>query len=498
MKVKALRALRCADYDERHKTNERIEGLYEGGHEWREHLTYWLPKSEVEPGSLLKERHIRATYEPLLPVVVNLTLGAMFAEAPVIEGLPPDLWERLEQDVDGAGTSAVEFFKHAAKHAILYRQAMTWIEVPRAEVVEVTAADSMARLQRIYLRQIEPETIQATMYDARGKLSGVLLEEEVIERTDIAAPPVRKVRWTAVDAERIRAWEWTPQRPDQKDPDENDDAPQVMDVAHGYGFMPIEELRIPTDQSLGWRLLDPCTAHCRAANELDWALYRSATELLVIVAAGEVPPVSTGHGFYLKLNRDTMGSGSDRAEYVGPSGASLDKLAQREADARTAVYRAAQHLQMASDPNASAAKQSAESKARDAEATAILLDSYGDLLRDYITEVLRKVARLVGSDEAAVVVTGLQGKERTDPAAVLKAHTMAGDLMNASPTARAEMLVQQANALLPDLAPDTMAKIRAEIEADVSRTPPGAGGVADQPQKPAPPDPNAPPDPIAG
>lgn len=475
MKVKDIRALRCDEYVEEHEICELIEGLYEGNEEWREHIAHWLPASKVEPADLLKERHARATYEPILPVVVNLTVGAILAEPPVVEGLADDIAKRIDQDCDGARTSLASFCAHQLKHMLLYRRAWTWIEVPRAEVAEISEADSRGRLAKVYLRIIEPECVIAWSFD-RGNLSGVLLEEEVTERPDIAAPPTRKVRWTAVDAQRIRAWEWTPKWPDQKEPEDEDDVAFVQDVAHGYGFMPIRVCELDSDKTLGWRLLDPCTAHVRASCELDWALFRSATELLVITSSSEVPTPKTGAGYWLNLRRDSgSGGGRDSAEYVGPSGVSLDKLIQRERDARTAVYRAAQHIQMAADPTSAAARQSADSKARDAEPTAILLDTYGDTLRDYVLEIMRGVATLTRTNPDAVKVTGFQGKERTDAGATLKAHAMAGDLFAASPTAHALALRTQVAALFPDLDAATAQKINDEIEAAALLVMPGTG-----------------------
>lgn len=493
MKVKDLRAARHEDYDCDHRAMELIEGLDCGGEEWREKIAHWLPGGAVEPEDLLKERRARATYEPLLPVIITLTVGAMFAEAPVVEGLKADVWDNLSENCDRARTSWASFFASRTREMVLYRRAWVWLEAPPAVAQEVTEADSMQRLAGVYLRAIDPECVANWTMGDDGRLASVLLEEEVCVQANAAAKREKSIRWTLVDAKAIRSWVWTPTE-DKSSPSPEDEVTEQPEIPHSYGFMPISMVEIEEGHSLGWRLLDPCTAHTRAQNELDWALYRAASELLVVTSSDATKTPKVGQGYWLQLYRDQHGA--DAASYVGPSGTSLQKLADREQSARTAVYRAAQHLQMAADPSSAAASQSAESKARDQEATAILLDSYGDTLRDFMTEVARNIARLTRSNPEAVVVTGLQGKERTDPAALLKAHVMAVELKEASPTARAMMLESEAAAMFPDIDADAMAAIKTEIAEFIAMTPPGTPAVepaADPTDPIVEPDPGQPP-----
>lgn len=436
--------------------------MYAGGEEWRALLTTWLPQSQVEPADLYSERLARALYsEPQYPVVVNLTLGALFAEPPMVDGLDPALWERLSKNADGALTSFADFMRAALRDAINSRDAFVWVDVRPQDAEESRATESQRLSETLALRSIDPRCVQ-NWTEQGGRLTGILIAEQVEEVADVVEPAVCVWRWTAVDAERVRRWEWRA-KPTQAQPVDEDLLTELPEILHGYGRMPVVRLRLAQDHWLGARLHDPAIALMRAENERDWALYRANNELLCIASKIPVDTPKTGAGYWMQLARDA--DGADTAEYVGPSGTALAECAKRVEDARTSLFRVAQHLQLAADPSAASARQSADSKAKDWEVTAILLESYGDAILDFIAEVCQLVAEISGSDPDAIGVTGIRGEGRA-PAEFIADSNAAVTLKQSSPTAAAAIDKRMARLLLADDAEsDVMADITNEIDA---------------------------------
>lgn len=476
MKVKDLRARRHPDFDP--VILDRIEGLYEGGKEWRECIEYWLPTSEIEPPALYAERKARALYEPIYPVIVNLTLGALFAEPPTVDGLDDALWARLSSDADGAKTSFSDFMRLRLADAINYQCSYVWVDTGPGTAATSRGEEKRAVSEQLKLRAIDPESVQ-NWIDVNGALASLLMFEEFEEPVSVVDAPVCVHRWTAFDDKEIRRWEWrsSPSNPSKRKPDDEDEAVELPAITHNYGRIPIVRMRLSSDHWLGRRLLDPATALIRVSNEHDWMLYRAMCELMVIASKDDVRAPKNGPGYWLQLRRDA--DGADVASYVGPSGTSIGAMATRVIEARTSLFRASQHLQLAADPTAASARQSADSKAKDWEVTEILLESYGDAILDFIREVCELIRELAGGGESTVTVGGIRGESR-DPTTFLDDSAKAFDLKQASPTATAEIAKRVAAMLLgADLDAQVMQKINDEIEAFYANMANGTGaGVA--------------------
>lgn len=471
MKVKDLRALGrdCSQAN-------RIHALAKGGEDWRRLLDFWLPTNAIESPEVKTERHKWATYSPHLPLIVNLLLGNLFADPPTMEGLPDDVWARLEQDCDRMRTSWASFFRERVNDAVLYRRAWCWVDVPRSEVAPQTAAQENETLAKVYLRAICDRSVMRWTHDATGALEAVLFHDCVEESQDIVRRPVKILRWTAIDATTIRRWEWSPSE-SEPEVTENSEATQTLNIAHGYGRIPVCMYELDETQWMGKRLHDPCIAHIRADNELKWTIHRAAHEMLVITSRAEVKTPTVGTLQWLQLRNNDNGP-ADSASYVGPSGRSIDKQILHEQGTRTELYRAAQMLHIAANPTAAGALQSAEAKARDMEATALLLESLTDGAIDYMAEVGKLIGTVLGLPEeqiADIKAGGLRGEEDKNPKAWMESAVLAPDLVAASPTAAKLIMLKQASILLDDLDAETMDEIEDEIEAYLSGEQPGSG-----------------------
>lgn len=463
MKVKQLRARHPSRDGEAGQTLERCHALMEDGEAWRKLLPFWLPRSEVEGEAQYAERHARATYEPHVSGILGITLGALFEDPPSLEGIEETVWRRLEQDADRTGRGFAEVMREAAEHLLTYREAWTWADLPaRKGPAPTTEADERDILNGVYLRQIHPLSVLDYGDDAEGRLAWVVFEEQIRERASVAEAAVTVWRWTAIDAQQVRRWEWKPAQEGQV-PGPEDDATELAAVSNGTAGIPVVRSILPARLWLVKRLLSPAVALIRADNELAWSLYRAAVEMLAITSASPAP-VKLGQGYGLRLARDK--EGEDKAQFIGPSGVALDALHRDKQQRKVELYRVASQLAVADDPSAASARQSGDSKAQDWSSTRIMLAGTAGAVRDLVYEVGKVIARRLNKPDAEVRALGMEKWKDGDTAAFLASAALAAEAVQASPTLAVKLVVKQAAALMGEgLDADDLAKIEAEATA---------------------------------
>src|SRR5690606_18351094 len=171
----------------------------------------------------------------------------------------------------------------------------------------------------------------------------------------------------------IRRWRWQ-QTEDHDEPRADEDIPEYGEpIVHNIGRIPVVERCLPAGLHTMGRLEDAAVAAMRARNEHSWALHQAANELLTITAkwADETTKPVLGHGYALRLNRDS--DGEDRAAYVGPSGVAFTHLEKDVEATREDLFRVVQQMAMAADSDASRIRSSGESKAQDWKALDVML-----------------------------------------------------------------------------------------------------------------------------
>ena len=439
---------------------ELLRALYCGGEEWREHLSTWLPQHTEESDTVYEERKKHALYTNHSGPLVDLLAGAVFAEAPQVEGLPAAWGPTFLANVDREGATAQQWFAARLVDALVERRVYAWVNLPAravdAPVPASVADEEAAGYLDAFLVPFRAEHVIDWERDENGRLAWLMVRDCVERRAGVESPRTSVHRWTYIDRTQIRRWTWTP-RPGQDDPNPEDDAVEQPAVAHGLGELPVAVLELSEGLHAMGKLRDPAIAHLRARNDLSWALHRAAHALLVIKSEWDDKRPILGPGRWLQLGQ------KDEIEYVEPSGANFALLAEDLVQLREEIYRVVQQMAIGADSNASRSKQSGESKAADWRAMEIVLAALAERVRPFMVDVLRLVAK---ARAASVVptVAGLDGWQQEDLEVWLASAALATDAHRLSPTFTKEVAKRQAGRLLQGVDKKVLATVSKEID----------------------------------
>lgn len=460
MKVKVLRQ-RHPEHDA--ELLERYRALYEGGEAWRELIDHWLPQHDSELPDRWAARKKFATYTNHVGALCDFFRSHLFSEALALDGVEDEWLSAWVDDVDQAGTSLTDWWGDAFGHAMVGRVAYAWVDLPpRGKFVTLDDQLAAGALDA-YLRLLTPEQV-IWVERQGGRIRWLLVEDVLEERPDVAAEVETVWRWTYIDEVEIRRWEWRP-RPERPTPLDDDEAEELDPIVHGckrdgVPCVPVVELDLTAGLWAVAKLAEPAIAHMRARNDLSWALHMGANPILIVRSNAALDAPTLGAGYFLRVPGE-----QDHVWYAEPSGANYAILADDVRALREELYRTVQQLAQAADSSATRTRMSAESKARDWQATEIVLAAYAARVKSAVRQVVELVAAIRGIDTSKLQVTGLEGWHQEDLATELEAMALALDARSLSPTYRREIAKLQATRVLGDrVKQDVLDKIHDEID----------------------------------
>jgi hypothetical protein len=438
---------------------EQLRALADGGQRWRSLLTTWLPQNAAEPADVYADRQSRAVYHNYAGGILGLLAAYLFSRPPTIDGAKGDYWTAFYKNVDQEGTPWSRWWRLRFRDALVEDQVLTWVNLPArspGQEYNDLGAELKGGVLDAYLVPILADELRYWSEDKHGRLVWVLFRQCVDERTTVEADVVRVYRWTYIDENVIRRWEWR-STAEQLAPKPEDDATELPTIAHKMGRIPVVRLKLPNELWAMQMLRDPAIAHLRSRNDLTWALHKTAHALMIIKRrqGGDDPTV--GPGYYLALEPE------DEVGWTEPAGNSTAILREDCADLREEIYRVVNQMALATDNSSSRVKASGESKAFDWQASAIVMSAYADLVKGAMLEVLA-VIRGARGEKDEVSIGGLDGWQSLSLDQFLAGSAMALHAAQMSPTFRREVAKREAERLLPDLGEKTMAVIRAEID----------------------------------
>lgn len=449
MDVKLLE-ITSPDYDR--QALQEYRALYEGGAPWRDLLSTWLPRREVEPCDRWETRKTVATYTNDVAGLIDGLTGTLFSAPLAVSDTPEgEWWPGWLEDVDGQGTAFAAYLSDRLTGALVESADYVVADLPRAPD-DLPLADRGTQ-DALGLRDVRLLAFRASQAirwgeDAAGNLDWIIFRDHRVEERPFAEP-VHVRRWTYYDRTEVRVYEAAP---------DEDTATEVRRVAHGYGRLPVARLRLPPSLHALRVLRDPAVALLRARCALTWSLERTAYAMLVLTGDGEAPDLATGEGYALKL------PGGWNAAWLESGGAANAALAADVAAKRDDLYRAMRQLFQSSHSDA-LQEQSGASKSLDWRALEVALVTYARRVRDFAREVLDIVGAARGEDVSAIVVDGLEGWHSEDPGPWLSNLTLAEPLLRLSERAWREAAHRAVDVMLPDLAEEARAEIAEEIEA---------------------------------
>lgn len=453
---------RCAD----------IRALYEGGREWHERLSTWLPQHPMEGPTTWEKRKARATYQNVFGGVVDLYPAYIFSAAPQIAS-EDEYYAALEKDATGTGENWAGLWADVLTDLLLDRRSWVMLTLPRSEEgfadfgAQMDAGALDAKLSRIDCRHVRDFE-----YGDDGSLLWIIFHDTFSRRADPAEPRRNVHRWTLITSEEVAVYEWIQSDDERPNPSPEDTVEEVDRFLHGFkrngrASVPVVELDVKKGLWLGEKAYDPVVSLIRGRNDLDWGLYHQAHPLLILSTRTEPGNPTLGAGHYLRLVRDA--DGMDDAKFVEPAGNGLAALAEDVDRRRTEVFRVAHQMAMSADPDAVQVARSGASKAMDYAMTKIVADHYASMIEEAMNDLLALIQELRDGPTARTeppTVSGMEARNRPPLETFLNALAMSTDAKMMSSTFRKEAAKAQAQRVLgPEVGEQTMTTIREEIDA---------------------------------
>lgn len=419
---------RHPDYDSQYW--RRLRALYAGGKKLladKQLLREIFPPHRDEHTTVYNERLKRAFYTPYAGEIVDHIVSAlcsqpvtMTTEAEVGSTNEPDeWWAEFYKDVSPMGgekMSIRELLKESMLTAQQCQRSWVLIDLPNVlndDGTPTMFADRKAQEEAgaldAYVVPIEPESVVDWEEDETGSLEWVLIHVVDNKRdTLLSSREYITERWTYYDRAGWAQYEL--RREKGKTPKDTQVVPLVNEGAHTFGEVPLCRLELPDGLWTMAKLEGLAREHLNKRNGLAWGELQSLLPELYEFQGPEESwgtPVSAAQQDATRATRQAHGQGfvqqrghQDKAEFIGPDTAPFTEARNSCNSLRDEMHRVTHQMALSVDNSAAALGRSADSKAQDQAATAVVLTELGKLVRAFAEEIYRIVSVARGEEFA--------------------------------------------------------------------------------------------------
>ncbi len=445
------------------ETWERYDALFRGGKKFRRIIPKLLPRHDVEPATVYKQRCDAAHYVNYAGPIGGFFASMLFSSPPIIrsqqENADP-VYAAFKENADGNGTGLDTFVEARFVEALVARCAYWRVELPTPPPPELSATLSRkdyddAGYRRPRLIALDANQITNWRLAPDGGYLWVVESERREELLDWSddQPTVTEswTHWTDATATR-----WAIAYRRDQAPSDDQEVPQSEAPSH-FGRIPIVRLELPETLWLMNVLGDPALEHFRKSCGLSWAIDRSCYAMPYFFLKNLQQPPAQGAGYYGILGAD------DRVEWPAPSNVPYDVLERRIAALKDEIHRVSIQMSRGVDNNAAAVGRSGDSKKADDDATETVLQAYGRPTKDAYEKTFELIS-FARDDDAEWSVEGMDVYDVAEAAGIIENALAAQPLEIPSPTYQAEIKTRAALAQMRDATEEVKQKVRHEIQ----------------------------------
>jgi hypothetical protein len=461
--------------------------LYEGGKAIRDRVTQFLRKRPKELSDVYTVRQQNFSYTNLLGNIVGWYEAAVFKQAPQIvkkqagakgdaalkiPGEVETFCAAFEKDCDQGGTSFVDFWPQVLESLLLYRSAYVLVDLPGASDDAPLSLGAQVRTGRLnpFLAAYDPTSVVNWECDARGNLEWAVLYMRCVEQK-ILDHAKQVDYWYIFDRQQVALYEREVRSDENRTPED-----ATATLAAGYprphaladqNRVPLRKITVPKGLWLANRVYLPLLNHLNLDNSLDFGLFQSNLAQLVIEdgtmgnyedkpASGA--PVSSEVGYHHLPNGGKM-------YYLEPEGRSYAASQTRIDNLEERIYKACYLQDQARTNSSTPTAQSGISKAMDKTPSRDAMCALGDLIRGAMQAVYQDALSVRGFTEIEADIRGLDFSDKAS-AEDLDLLERGQAIPVNSKTFEREVGKKTARVTLPDMNPDTLRVIDAEIDAN--------------------------------
>jgi len=440
--------------------------LYKGGKCWRQRVFRFLQRNPQEPHDVYDLRCKSAHYRSYLGPIIDYFVAFLFTEALVPRAKrgnkvvdADEFYAQLKEDSDGNGTDLVELLRNRLTKALVEGASYILAELPDdGGAPALDLADWQKRgLGRAKLRRLDRCDILDFERGPDGNLLWAITYESSKPR-----PDPRRLRdatrhtWKIYDRVNVETFSVLVEDGQALDPDL--DIASIDFRAHGFDVVPIVELIIPDGMWIANRVESPQREHTVLSNAHTWLIRRTCFAMPVLKLKTDDKRADIfGAGYYIKLGVD------ESFEWAAPPNSPFDAIRQEVESQKDEIHRIVHQMAQGVSNNAATVGRSGESKQADAEATRVMLEAIGAVVRESVESLYDMLAG-ARKDDVDWSIEGLTGYSVVDVAALIQTISQAVLLDIPSPTWGREVRKLAALALVPDADQATKDTISQEIE----------------------------------
>jgi hypothetical protein len=483
---------------------KRLRLLFKGGYQILKkcNAELFLPKAPNETADRYAYRLQITKYVNHLASVLGYLTGSLFlrdlevhaasdSKNPDTPGeLPADFFREFAADCDQSGTGFSDFLRATTLWALLLKRAVVGVDLPPgAPEAETRAQEEATGAGRAYLYAIPVERLTDWTEGQGGKLSGAVLHDVVEVRDSIKDEP-------GMIADRFRVWSMMPDgfahwmeyqtKPRKKKdpvPQPTEDVPQtVAPTKTSFRRLPIQVLKLPDALWAGGEAGPLAEEVFQRRSEINGSLSRNLNPTAYIKRGSEIGAV---HGALPSETQQNPTRGDNWVEsaerkgfvplgaddeigFVEPPSGALEMASRERDQAKQDLYSVVHAMAMQLQNSAGAMQRSGESKREDRQATGMVLDALGSLVRPFAVGLYETVGEARGERETRWTTDGLDAFDREDRGARVEEAVDVESLEIPSPTFNRAYKKQTAFTLLPDASAADKAQIAQEIDENMS------------------------------
>lgn len=453
---------------------ERLRALYEGGKRFRDMLVQFLPARPQEPKQRYAARRKEAVYRNYVGPIVDYFTALLFSSSPRASAKDESgetieetdgFYSRFNSDCDRLGTNVDNLFKEVLTDSLVAGKSWIWLRHP-----EDVGARNLAEFEKLgvgdsWLSSLTQDEVLDWETDDSGNLAWAVVYFKTRKRGSLSEGRNSVVEvWHHLLPDRVDTYRI--EYDDKKKPNEDrTEVPLISSAPHRYGQVPLVCLELPVGLWVTSRLETPQLAHFRLSNAQTWGM--SATCYAMPVFSVRDPKqfqsaMGAGYGFYI--------SPEESITWTAPDAAPFAALSEEIKSHKDEIFRIAHTMALGVENNAAAIGRSAESKATDARATAVVMLAYARVVKEAIEAVFDMVSR-ARADKITWSIEGMDDFAASDVFGIIEAlNELEGAGGIPSKTFQVEAKTRIAESLMPDLSQATKNAIKKEI----------GEGVADQ------------------
>lgn len=378
-----------------------------------------LPNPDGRPAEVMDERVKLAAYVSKISPILTRFNAQLFAKDAIYTGSTDPYWSEVFQTsgglLDGDDDSRASFktlLMEAMRIALSTGKAIAQVDTRQNSGI------ASSRASQDLLKELEPYVVlhpRSALWDWKSNIEGfsfVKLHRFNMVRERWDEPPIPEHDFTIYQRQtdgRITASRHTVRKrlkDGEKQPTEifsldnlKTDEVEINTVLaesniFSYGGkyeMPVLTLTLPNALQLGDQLFDLQKSYFTQTAALDWGIYTNNYAMPVVSGVDDEDddPADNqkfGDGYYLTLKTGQSIGWTER-----PGGSFTTAISYR-AEIKRDIYDSMQQIAMSASDGTSIVARSGESKKEDRRMESLLLSRYGQLVREFATQILNASA----------------------------------------------------------------------------------------------------------